>query len=61
MMEESLHRKFNYLKADYDLVSLKMRAKDLERRTKEASVNESWNLLKKSLNEVIEETIPRAV
>src|SRR6218665_2400836 len=61
MMEESLHRKFNYLKADYDLVSLKMRAKDLERRTKDASVNESWNLLKKSLNEVIEETMPRAV
>src|SRR6218665_2264550 len=58
MMEESLHRKFNYFKADYDLVRLKMRGKDLERRTKNASVNESWNLLKKSLNEVIEETIP---
>src|SRR6218665_2736497 len=61
MMEESLHRKLNYFKADYDLVRLKMRGKDLERRTKDASVNESWNLLKKSLNEVIEETIPRAV
>ena len=56
-MEESLHRKFNYFKADYDLVRLKMRGKDLERRTKDASVNESWNLL----DEVIEETIPRAV
>ena len=38
-----------------------MRGKDLKRRTKDASVNESWNLLKKSLNEVIEETIPRTV
>src|SRR6218665_3126964 len=61
MMEESLHRKFNYFKADYDLVRLKMRGKDLERRTKDVSVHESWNLLKKSLNKVIEETIPRAV
>ena len=60
-MDESLHRKFNYFKTDYDLVRLKMRGKDLERRTKDASVNESWNLLKKSLNKVIEETIPRAV
>src|SRR6218665_223801 len=49
------------LKADYDLVRLKMRGKDLKRRKKDASVNESWNLLKKSLNKVIEETIPRAV
>ena len=66
MMEESLHSKFNYLyinylKADYDLVRLKMRETDLERRTKDASVNENWNLLKKSLDEVIEETVPRAV
>src|SRR6218665_2873290 len=61
MMEESQHRKFNYFKADYDLVRLKMRGKDLERWTKDASVNESWNSLKKSLNEVIEETIARAV
>src|SRR6218665_3806181 len=45
----------------YDLVRLKMREKDLERKTKDVSVNESWNLLKKSLDEVIEETIPRAV
>src|SRR6218665_959790 len=61
MMEQSRHRTFNYFKADYDLVKLKMRGKDLERRTKDASVKESWNLLKKSLNEVIEETIQRAV
>src|SRR6218665_3237820 len=59
-MEESLHRQFNYFKADYDLVRLKMRENDLERKTKDASVNESWNLLKKSLDEVKEETIPRA-
>ena len=41
------------------MVRLKMRENDMERRPKDASVNESWNLLKKSLDEVVEETIPR--
>lgn len=55
---EIVQKRYNYFKADFNLVRSRLREKDLERKIGETGVNESWNMLVNILNEVIDETIP---
>src|SRR6218665_418420 len=57
---EAYQKRYNYFKADYDLVRSKIRGKRLTSRLAGLDPNEQWKQFVSCMKEVVEETIPLA-
>src|SRR6218665_2631286 len=60
MEVEAYQKRYNYFKADYDLVRSKIRDRRLTSRLADLDPNEQWKQFVSCMKEVIEETIPVA-
>ena len=57
--KEEKRTRYKFFGADYDVVRNKLREKEIEEKAEGLGVNETWEMLVKSLREVMEETLPK--